>query len=330
MLVGSLGYLLLTQGVDHFFGWWVYTPAEAFIFLAVALVLIPVARGSIRSWVFPRLMQPRRTLIVGSGPRRCSSTARSRRTRSTASRSSASSAPRASDDEGLPEPVIGSAADVADDRRLLRDRPHPDRVLGRQPRGDARPRPHRAPPRRAGLDRAALLRDLHLATPRSTTSRACRSSRCRRSASAAARALLKRTVDVVVSATALLVLAPLLAAVAVAIKLDSKGRRSTASRAAAGSTRPSSIFKFRTMPVGAEQARAEVLHMNEVDGPLFKIKGGDPRVTRVGAFLRKTSIDELPQLWNVLEGRDEPRRPAAVRRLRGRPDHRLGARGGST
>ena len=66
MLVGSLGYLLLSQGVDHFFGWWVYTPAEAFIFLGVALVLIPVARGSIRSWIFPRVMQPRRTLIVGS------------------------------------------------------------------------------------------------------------------------------------------------------------------------------------------------------------------------------------------------------------------------
>ena len=97
MLVGSLGYLLLSQGVDHFFGWWVYTPVEAFIFLGVALLLIPVARGSIRSWVFPRVMTAapdadRRHAAT----RRSSSTGRSRRTRSTGSRSSASSAPRAS------------------------------------------------------------------------------------------------------------------------------------------------------------------------------------------------------------------------------------------
>ena len=67
MLVGSLGYLLLSQGVDPSSTGGSTRAVEAALFLAVALVLVPVARGSIRSWIFPRLMQPRRTLIVGSG-----------------------------------------------------------------------------------------------------------------------------------------------------------------------------------------------------------------------------------------------------------------------
>jgi lipopolysaccharide/colanic/teichoic acid biosynthesis glycosyltransferase len=61
------------------------------------------------------------------------------------------------------------------------------------------------------------------------------------------------------------------------------------------------LFKFRTMVQGAEQRLAEVAHLNEVSGPVFKIKN-DPRLTRLGKLLRKTSIDELPQLFNVLKG----------------------------
>jgi exopolysaccharide biosynthesis polyprenyl glycosylphosphotransferase len=114
--------------------------------------------------------------------------------------------------------------------------------------------------------------------------------------------VLKRGVDLVVSGAALLVLAPVFGVVALLIRLDSKGpvffRQPRRGRL--GST--FHIVKFRSMRMGAEQQRSEVLHMNEVDGPLFKIKGKDPRVTRIGAFMRKTSIDELPQLWNVLRG----------------------------
>src|SRR6476659_2133555 len=68
MLAGSLAYLILSQGVHYFFGWWVYTAVEAVLFLAGALVLVPIVRGSIRSWVLPRVMKPRRALVVGSGP----------------------------------------------------------------------------------------------------------------------------------------------------------------------------------------------------------------------------------------------------------------------
>ena len=114
---------------------------------------------------------------------------------------------------------------------------------------------------------------------------------------------LKRTFDIVASAGGLLVLTPILAAAAIAIRLDTKGpiffRQPRHGRA--GKT--FRIVKFRTMVADAEAQRFALTHLNEMEGggPLFKIHD-DPRITRVGAFLRKWSIDELPQLWNVLRG----------------------------
>ena len=67
MLAGSLAFLVLSQGVGFLFDWWVYTAVEASIFITAALVLVPVVRGTVRSWVFPRVMSRRRTLIVGGG-----------------------------------------------------------------------------------------------------------------------------------------------------------------------------------------------------------------------------------------------------------------------
>ena len=100
----------------------------------------------------------------------------------------------------------------------------------------------------------------------------------------------------------LLLLLPLLLVIAVAIKLDSRGsvvyRQPRRGRNGSEFT----IAKFRTMHVGAEARRSDVLHLNEVDGPLFKAKKGDPRVTRIGGFLRRYSLDELPQLLNVIRG----------------------------
>lgn len=112
---------------------------------------------------------------------------------------------------------------------------------------------------------------------------------------------LKRALDVILSGAALLALLPILMAVAVAIKLDSPGPIFYSSERIGKKGRVFSCVKFRTMVRDAERRRAEILHMNERDGVLFKITN-DPRVTRVGAFLRKYSLDELPQFFNVLRG----------------------------
>ncbi len=114
---------------------------------------------------------------------------------------------------------------------------------------------------------------------------------------------LKRTFDIAASAAGLLALTPVLAVAALAIRLDTQGpiffRQARHGRAG----RPFRIVKFRTMIADAEAQRFALAHLNEMEGggPLFKIHD-DPRITRVGRFLRKWSIDELPQLWNVLRG----------------------------
>ena len=112
---------------------------------------------------------------------------------------------------------------------------------------------------------------------------------------------IKRAIDFFGSAGALAILSPLLAMIAVAIKLDSRGPVFfTQDRVGLG-RRKFRMVKFRTMQVDAEQRQAEVENLNEVRGAAFKVKN-DPRVTRVGRILRKLSLDELPQFWNVLRG----------------------------
>lgn len=111
----------------------------------------------------------------------------------------------------------------------------------------------------------------------------------------------KRTTDVVVAGSALAVAWPLLIAIGAAIKLDSPGPAIFKQQRAGLGNRPFPIWKFRTMRPDAEKLRDQLLHVNEQDGPAFKIKS-DPRITRIGQILRKTSLDELPQLINVLRG----------------------------
>lgn len=111
----------------------------------------------------------------------------------------------------------------------------------------------------------------------------------------------KRLIDLVCSVALLLLLFPLFIAVAVAIKVDSPGPVFIRSIRIGRWGLPFSLCKFRTMVLRADEKMKEYMHLNEMSGPVFKMKN-DPRVTRVGMFLRKTSLDELPQIWNVLKG----------------------------
>ena len=112
--------------------------------------------------------------------------------------------------------------------------------------------------------------------------------------------LLKRTFDLLGSALGLLLISPLMAVIAVAIKLDSPGPVLFRQRRIGRDGDEFEIFKFRTMVDGAEEMKAELLDRNEAQG-LFKIEN-DPRITSVGGLLRRASLDELPQLWNVVLG----------------------------
>ena len=111
----------------------------------------------------------------------------------------------------------------------------------------------------------------------------------------------KRAFDVVVSALALTLLSPFMLIIALAIKLDSPGPIVFRQIRCGRGGRPFPMRKFRSMVVNAEALRRELASHNEVDGPMFKI-AADPRITRVGRFLRATNLDEIPQLWNVLSG----------------------------
>jgi exopolysaccharide biosynthesis polyprenyl glycosylphosphotransferase len=112
---------------------------------------------------------------------------------------------------------------------------------------------------------------------------------------------IKRTIDIVLATLALVVLFPLFAAVAIVIKFESRGPVFYLSRRVGHKGRVFICYKFRTMVENADALRGQLAHMNERKGVLFKISN-DPRITVVGAVLRKYSLDELPQLWNVLRG----------------------------
>jgi exopolysaccharide biosynthesis polyprenyl glycosylphosphotransferase len=112
---------------------------------------------------------------------------------------------------------------------------------------------------------------------------------------------LKRVADVAMSAFALVLTSPLLLAIAAAIRITSPGPVLFRQTRCGLGGRQFTLYKFRSMVNNAEQMRAELHLLNELDGPVFKISN-DPRITPVGRALRRFSLDELPQLWNILRG----------------------------
>ncbi|BDG04616.1 sugar transferase [Anaeromyxobacter oryzae] len=145
---------------------------------------------------------------------------------------------------------------------------------------------------------------------------------------------VKRAFDVAVSATVLLLLSPLLLALAVAIKLDSPGPVFFRQRRVGLNGRLFSMVKFRSMHVDAEARLEALLARNEMSGPVFKMRD-DPRITGVGRFIRRASLDELPQFWNVLKGEmsvvgPRPPIPAEVRQYKRWQRRRLSVKPGIT
>ena len=132
------------------------------------------------------------------------------------------------------------------------------------------------------------------------------------------RAVVKRSVDVVLAVVGLTLTDTMLLVLAVMIKLDSPGPVLFRQRRVGRGGTPFQLVKLRSMVADAEELLESMRHLNEADGPLFKVRG-DPRITRIGRYIRNLSLDELPQLWNVLRGEMSlvGPRPALPEEIRG-------------
>jgi lipopolysaccharide/colanic/teichoic acid biosynthesis glycosyltransferase len=117
--------------------------------------------------------------------------------------------------------------------------------------------------------------------------------------------ICKRAMDVILAGARLIILSPVFLVVIIAIKAEDKFKKSSSSffsqKRVGKNGKEFKIYKFRSMIMDAEKQLETLLHHNEIEGAMFKMKE-DPRVTKVGKFIRSTSIDELPQLWNVVKG----------------------------
>jgi len=299
LMAGSLVQLLVGQALERWVGIKVYSPSEAVLFLASALLLVPAARWTLRNRLLPGMVRPRRTLIVGAGP-----AGRLIESKIAAHPDYNLMVVGFLDDSAREEQrdVLGRAADLT---RVV-DEHEIDWVVLAAPdsaqqydetlemvRRVNRPDVHLSivPTYFELFASNATIEDLQgipvVSLPPMRLSRMSRA--------------LKRAFDLTASVLGLVVISPILAAAAIAIKLDTRGpvffRQVRNGRGGA----TFKIIKLRSMVDGAEAQRFELAHLNQMDGPLFKIQA-DPRITRVGGFLRKWRIDELPQLINVVRG----------------------------
>jgi len=299
LMAGSLVMLLAGQGLERVAGIKVYSPSEAVLFLAFALALVPAARWTVRNRLLHGVVRPRRALIVGAG-----ATGRLIESKIAAHPDynlqvvgflADASAERADD-------VLGSAADltrVIDEHEIdwvvlagADSAQHYEETL-EMVRRVRRPDVHLSivPTYFELFASNATIEDLQgipvVSLPPMRLSRSAR--------------VLKRSFDLSASLLGLLVVSPVLLLAAIAIKLDSRGPVFFRQVRNGRGGKAFKIIKFRSMVDGAEGQRFDLAHLNQMDGPLFKIQA-DPRITRTGAFLRKWRIDELPQLWNVVRG----------------------------
>ncbi|HEU0023806.1 MAG TPA: sugar transferase [Thermoleophilaceae bacterium] len=298
LIAGSLFFLILSQVLRRIMGAEVYFPVEAAMFTVTALPLVLLLRGSVRTWLLPAIMHSRRTLIVGTGPV-AAMVERKIRSHPEYRLEFVGFVDEEPRSDGS-APLVGRPSELA---RLV-DELEIDWVILAFSQSSYE--------ETLDLIRAARRPDVHLSiVPRFFEVFASNATiqelegmpvvnlppmRLSRGVR-----MTKRVVDLTVAGLGLLLLAPLFAATAIAIKLDSRGpvffRQERHGRGG-------SIFrivKFRTMYADAERQRIALAPLNEIQGALFKIKD-DPRVTRLGRFLRRSSLDELPQLWNVLKG----------------------------
>lgn len=296
LLAGSLLFLLAAQALRRVTEVSVYTPIEAALFLAIAVVAVPLARAAVRTWLLPSVIHPRRAVIVGAGD-----AGQLVARKIEAHREYGLEVVGFVDDD--PQGEDGLLGRTADLTRLV-DELDIDWVIlafSRAPyeqtlelvRGVRRPDVHVSivPNFFELFASNATIEDLEgvpvVSLPPMRFSRTVR--------------MVKRGFDIAASAAGLIVLSPLLAITALAVRIDSRGPVFFRQTRHGRGGRHFQMVKFRTMDDGAERRRFEIAELNEITGPIFKVKE-DPRITRVGAVLRKWSIDELPQLWNVLRG----------------------------